>query len=82
MLRRNPDLHVQIAGHTDSTGSDAYNRALSDRRAEAARKYLATTGVDGGRLASKGYGESQPAADNATEDGRAANRRTEIDVVD
>jgi OOP family OmpA-OmpF porin len=82
VLRRNPDLHVQIDGHTDAVGTNEYNRALSDRRADAARKYLTATGIDASRLVSKGFGESQPVADNGTAEGRASNRRTEIEVVE
>ena len=82
VLRKNPSLHVQIGGHTDAVGSDEYNRALSDRRADAARKYLASTGIDETRLTSKGFGKSSPVADNDTAEGRAQNRRTEIEVID
>ncbi len=73
--------YVDILGHTDSTGSDAYNQALSERRAEAVANFLANSGVQRARLATKGYGESQPIASNATEEGRAANRRVEIKIV-
>ncbi len=81
VLRANPELRVQIGGHTDATGSDAYNRALSDRRAAAARSYLVAAGISETRLESQGYGESQPAADNTTADGRRANRRTELSIL-
>ena len=60
VLRKNPNLHVQIGGHTDAVGSDEYNRALSDRRAEAARKYLASTGIDESRLDVEGLRQEQP----------------------
>ncbi|MDM8009746.1 MAG: OmpA family protein [Parasphingorhabdus sp.] len=73
--------YVDVLGHTDSTGSDAYNQALSERRAEAVANFLANSGVQRARLATKGYGESQPIASNATEEGRAANRRVEIKIV-
>jgi OmpA-OmpF porin, OOP family len=82
VLKKNPKLHVQLGGHTDSTASESHNTGLSDRRAEAARKYLVAKGIDGDRISAKGYGESHPAADNATADGRAKNRRTEIEVID
>jgi OOP family OmpA-OmpF porin len=82
VLRKNPNLHVQIDGHTDAVGTDDYNRGLSERRAEAARKYLASTGIDESRLKAKGFGESKPASDNSTAEGRATNRRTEIEVTD
>ena len=73
--------YVDVLGHTDSTGSDAYNQALSERRAEAVANFLANSGVQRARLATRGYGESQPVATNSTEEGRAANRRVEIKIV-
>jgi outer membrane protein OmpA-like peptidoglycan-associated protein len=73
--------YVDVMGHTDSTGSDAYNQALSERRASAVAAYLTSRGVQSARLAAKGYGESQPKASNLDEAGRAANRRVEIRVV-
>lgn len=73
--------YVDVMGHTDSTGSDAYNQALSERRASAVAGYLTSRGVQSARLATKGYGESQPKASNLDEAGRAANRRVEIRVV-
>lgn len=73
--------YVDVLGHTDSTGSDAYNQALSERRAEAVANFLANSGVQRARLATRGYGESQPIASNSTEEGRAANRRVEIKIV-
>jgi OOP family OmpA-OmpF porin len=82
VLKKNPNLHVQIDGHTDSTASDEYNLALSNRRAEAARSYLAGHGIDKDRLKARGFGETKPEADNATAEGRALNRRTEIEVID
>ncbi|MGH2668778.1 MAG: OmpA family protein, partial [bacterium] len=82
VLRQNPNLRVQIDGHTDSTASDGYNRTLSARRAQAARSYLIAKGIDEDRLEAKGFGESKPAADNATAEGRSQNRRTEIEVLD
>ncbi len=82
VLRQNPDLRVQIDGHTDATASDGYNSALSDRRAQAARSYLVASGIDKSRLEAKGFGESSPIANNATAEGRATNRRTEIRVLD
>jgi OOP family OmpA-OmpF porin len=82
VLEHNPKLHVQIDGHTDSTASDAYNLGLSERRAEAARSYLVAKGIAADRLQAKGFGEAKPAADNATAEGRATNRRTEIEVID
>jgi outer membrane protein OmpA-like peptidoglycan-associated protein len=73
--------YVDVMGHTDSTGSDIYNQGLSDNRAGAVANYLGTRGVQQARLATKGYGESQPKASNLTEEGRAMNRRVEIRLV-
>lgn len=76
---RNPDLQVTVEGHTDSTGSDAYNQKLSERRAKAVVKYLQqSVGVDGSKLTAVGYGESKPVASNDTAEGRAKNRRVEF----
>ena len=65
-------------GHTDADGSDAYNLDLSRRRAESVKGYLVMRGVSGARVATIGYGEQYPKADNATEEGRAQNRRVEL----
>ncbi len=73
--------YIDVLGHTDSTGSDAYNQALSQRRAQAVSDYLAAHGVDRARIGIRGYGESQPIASNDTDIGRAENRRVEIKVV-
>jgi outer membrane protein OmpA-like peptidoglycan-associated protein len=73
--------YVDVMGHTDSTGSDAYNQALSERRASSVAGYLTSRGLQSARLATKGYGESQPKASNLEEAGRAANRRVEIRLV-
>jgi OOP family OmpA-OmpF porin len=78
ILKRHPELVVEIAGHTDSKGTDAYNLVLSQKRAEAVRKELVLHGIDGANLTAKGYGESQPIADNGTDAGRAKNRRVEL----
>jgi OOP family OmpA-OmpF porin len=79
-LGQAPSTRVSVEGHTDSTGSDAYNQSLSERRAASVKDYLVSKGVDGGRLSTVGYGESQPVADNATSEGRALNRRVELKV--
>ncbi|MBT8091593.1 MAG: OmpA family protein [Gammaproteobacteria bacterium] len=72
---------VEVAGHTDSTGSDAYNQSLSERRARSVSTYLQGQGVITERLITVGMGESRPVADNSTADGRQANRRVEITMV-
>jgi len=71
---------LTVVGHTDSTGTQAYNQRLSERRALAVAQYLEGKGVNGMRLATAGKGETQPVASNATEAGRTANRRVEIYV--
>lgn len=80
-LNRYPDSLIDVYGHTDSTGSDEYNNALSDRRAQAVADYLGSRGVSSARMRWRGFGESQPIASNDTEQGRAANRRVEIKIV-
>ena len=70
-----------LEGHTDSVGTDAYNQRLSERRANAVREVLVNQyGVEAGRVDAVGYGESRPVADNATDAGRAINRRVEAEV--
>lgn len=81
-LRQNPDRNVLIEGHTDSTAPDAYNLALSQRRANAVEDFLITQGVDPTRIGAIGYGEQLPIASNETAAGRQANRRVEIVVLD
>lgn len=78
VLNRYGKTHLTIAGHTDSTGSDAHNQALSERRAHAVENYFRNRGVVPQRLAAYGKGESQPRASNATAQGRQLNRRVEI----
>lgn len=75
-----PDVKVQIAGHTDSIGSAAYNQALSGRRAEAVRQLLVNRGVPAERISVAALGSSQPLASNANAAGRARNRRIDIRV--
>jgi len=79
-LKRRSDISVEVAGHTDSSGSEAYNQALSTRRAASVKAYFQSHGIDASRLTSRGYGESQPVASNATKEGRAMNRRVELRV--
>lgn len=78
ILLRHPDLVVEVAGHTDSKGSESYNQTLSEERANAVRSYLISRGADGSKITARGYGESQPTASNDTEAGRAENRRVEL----
>ena len=76
------NLEVVIAiGHTDSIGSDAYNQKLSVRRAESVKAYMVSKGVEPNRVYTEGKGEKQPVASNKTKDGRAKNRRVEIEVI-
>ena len=75
------ETYIDVYGHTDATGSDAYNQALSERRAIAVADYLAGRGVQAARIATRGYGKTQPIASNDTDAGRAANRRVEIKIV-
>ncbi len=72
---------IEVMGHTDSTGSEDYNQALSERRAQSVSDYFDSRDVLAGRLATYGYGENHPVADNGTETGRALNRRVEIALV-
>ncbi|MBT9370580.1 OmpA family protein [Rhizobium sp. CSW-27] len=72
---------IDVNGHTDSTGSVAHNQALSERRAASVANYLATRGVDQRRMSTLGFGASQPVASNATPEGRAQNRRVEVQIA-
>lgn len=81
VLRDNPSMRIRIDGHTDASGAEAYNQALSERRAGAVRDYIVNQGLDGDRLEVWGFGEARPAADNKTKEGRRENRRTELSVV-
>jgi OmpA-OmpF porin, OOP family len=81
-LRQNPDREVAIEGHTDSTGSPEYNLALSERRAEAASRFLESQGIERSRISARGYGLSRPIASNQTVAGRQQNRRVEIVILD
>lgn len=80
-LQQYPDSLIDVYGHTDSTGSDAFNQTLSENRARTVANYLSTRGVSASRIRSQGFGESMPVADNTTEAGRARNRRVEIKIV-
>lgn len=80
-LKEQSGFQVELAGHTDSVGSDAYNTLLSQQRAEAVRAYLIEKGADESRLTAVGYGESEPVASNDTEEGRNNNRRLEFRIT-
>ena len=72
---------LRVEGHTDSDGADAYNEALSQRRADSVRTYLVSAGVPAERLVAKGFGEAKPIAPNSSRRGKEANRRVEFNVV-
>lgn len=82
VMNENPTMKVQLEGHTDSVGSDAYNQKLSERRANAVKDYLVKKGkIKADRLTTKGFGEKKPIADNKTKEGRAKNRRVELTPI-
>ena len=82
LLNKYPNMNIEISGHTDSKGSDEYNLELSQGRADAVRQYLLDNGIMAGRIEAKGYGETQPEADNDTEEGRQINRRVQFTVLE
>ena len=81
LMNENPNIKILISGYTDNVGKPADNLALSRGRAVAVVNYLVNKGVKNERLNFKGHGESNPVADNKTEEGRALNRRTELSIV-
>jgi OOP family OmpA-OmpF porin len=81
VVKMNPTLKIEVQGHTDSVGSEAFNLELSQKRANAVRDYLIKKGVSADRLTAKGMGEADPIASNDTPAGRAENRRVEFDVI-
>ncbi len=81
VLKKNPEIKVEIDGHTDNTGSAAYNMTLSERRAKSVMNYFVDRGIESERLTVKGFGFTQPAASNDTEEGRTQNRRVELTPV-
>lgn len=81
VLNKYEETNILIEGHTDSDGSDAYNQTLSERRAGSVSHFLAARSVLSARMSTVGYGESQPVADNATKEGKAANRRVEVAIM-
>lgn len=81
VLKNNPDTNINIYGHTDSKGTEAYNQSLSERRAASVRSYLISKGVASSRMITMGVGESEPIASNDTDAGRAENRRVEFAIT-
>jgi OOP family OmpA-OmpF porin len=77
-LKEHPDARVEVSGHTDTRGTDEYNQKLSERRANAVKAHLVSQGIAANRITTKGLGETEPVADNGTEQGRAQNRRVVI----
>jgi outer membrane protein OmpA-like peptidoglycan-associated protein len=82
ILAKRADVAVRVEGHTDATGPEVYNQGLSERRASSVLQYLAEHGIAASRLSSAGFGESQPIATNDTREGRALNRRVELQVLE
>jgi len=78
LMKNNPDLKIEIQGHTDDTGSSEHNLDLSTRRAETVKKFLLVYGIESARMVPKGYGEEKPVAPNDTEENRVLNRRVEL----
>lgn len=81
-LKKFPEIKAEVQGHTDSTGNEAFNLSLSQKRAQAVMDYLVSQGVPAAQLTAKGYGQSAPIADNKTADGRQKNRRVEMKWLD
>ena len=81
-MNKYPALRIEISAHTDNTGEAAYNQQLSEKRANSVRDYMVNQGIAKDRMEVKGYGEEKPVADNNTREGRAANRRVEMKVLD
>jgi len=82
LILENPQIKVEISGHTDNVGGDKYNNELSENRAKAVTDYLIAEGVPPDRLIYAGYGKSQPVASNETPEGRQENRRTEFKIIE
>ena len=81
IFKEYPDTNILVEGHTDSSGSDAYNLTLSKNRAQAVTNFLTSQGISASRIDTKWYGESQPKYDNSTVEGRSKNRRVELAIV-
>lgn len=80
-LTKYKDTDILVYGHTDASGSDEYNQALSERRANSVKSYLTQKGVSGGRINAQGFGENEPVASNETAAGKQANRRVEVAIM-
>jgi len=81
ILKENPEVRLELAGYTDGTGTETYNKGLSDRRSKVVFDYLVSKGIAASRMRTVGYGESNPVASNKTEEGRAKNRRVELRIL-
>lgn len=81
IMKKYPDMQVELAGYTDSIGKAAYNLRLSQKRAESVKAYLVEKGIDGGRIQAMGYGKKDPVATNDTAEGREFNRRVELHIL-
>lgn len=81
IMLQKPAMKIEIGGHTDSDGDTVSNQLLSQQRADAVKKYLISKGVDASRIASRGFGETKPVADNNTSEGKQRNRRTEVSIL-
>ena len=82
LLQTNPSIRIEISGHTDNTGNLDYNRKLSENRARSVADFLISASVKAERIVAKGYGMSRPVASNDTDEGRAQNRRTELQIIE
>jgi outer membrane protein OmpA-like peptidoglycan-associated protein len=80
-LKAYPNIKIRVIGHTDNTGIEAFNKELSQKRADAVKDYLVTQGIAGGRITTQGVSDTQPVASNATAEGRQKNRRIEVDFI-
>jgi len=80
LMNEHPDSKLTISGYTDSSGNDESNLSLSENRAQKVKEYLVNKGIQGNRLSAKGYGESNPIADNGTPEGRRKNRRVALEI--
>ena len=81
ILKENPEIGFELAGHTDNIGSEEYNMKLSEKRAKAVMEYFVRKGIDPNRFTTKGFGFTEPVASNDTKEGRAKNRRVELTPV-